>query len=611
MKETRFIAQNKEKWQESENLLEESEKDPEKLSNLFTQVIDDLSYSRTYYPNRSVRVYLNRIAREYFSIIYSHHKSKKNAFTNFWLDELPQIVYQSRKPLIISLIIFVVSLSIGIFSSFKDPEFTSSILGERYVSMTKANIEKGDPMAVYKDAHQVEMFLGITINNLMVAFRTYVFGVFLSIGTIAILLYNGIMVGCFQFFFIERGLFAESALTIWLHGTLEISSIILAGGAGLTLGSGLLFPGSYSRLQAFQITAMRSLKLMLGITPIFVLAAIIESFLTRYTDVPDALRLFLILLSAFIILGYFVLYPWMKARKGFDHPLEEVKLPPATDELISVARIKSNGEIIKDSFHFYKKFSHKLAPWIVLVAMLAAAAEFFAPTERLGYYSTVEQWMYLFSNLYYAMKTTSPVHILINTVAITLILYRVFRLLEIDTGLTDARRFHFLSAFQTFFVTALAFAILFFWGGWGVFLIISFYPMFLLVVFTQFRERNLVTASISRVVSLTSENFGQVLSFQVILLMMSFSFLLILSAPLLYMNTTILEWNFAETDVWSRGIVRFIEIFVKLVAFYLIVPVFASSIGYLYFSLKEIHSAEYLRGAIGGVGHKYKKTARL
>src|SRR5690606_5875905 len=103
MKETRFIAQNKEKWQESENLLREKEKDPEKLSNLFTQVIDDLSYSRTYYPNRSVRVYLNRIAREYFSLIYRNHKSKRNFFKRFWLDELPQIVYKSRRPLIVSL----------------------------------------------------------------------------------------------------------------------------------------------------------------------------------------------------------------------------------------------------------------------------------------------------------------------------------------------------------------------------------------------------------------------------------------------------------------------------------------------------------------------------
>jgi uncharacterized membrane protein SpoIIM required for sporulation len=242
MKETRFIAQNKEKWLESETLLTSPVKDPEKLSNLFTQVVDDLSFSRTYYKNRSVRVYLNKIAREYFSIIYNLRKEKKNHFKLFWLDELPQIILYCKKQLLISFIVFVLAACIGVFSSYKDPQFATTILGESYVSMTKENIEKGDPMAVYKKGHQVDMFLGITLNNLMVAFRTYVFGIFLAIGSLAILLYNGIMVGCFQFFFIERGLLAESALTIWLHGTLEISSIILAGGAGLTLGSGLVFP---------------------------------------------------------------------------------------------------------------------------------------------------------------------------------------------------------------------------------------------------------------------------------------------------------------------------------------------------------------------------------
>jgi uncharacterized membrane protein SpoIIM required for sporulation len=369
MKETRFIAQNKEKWQESENLLGNSFKDPEKLSNLFTQVVDDLSYSRTYYPNRSVRVYLNKIAREYFSIIYSHKKEKKNAFKRFWLDELPQIVIYCKRPLLISLCIFLFAAAIGVFSAIKDPQFTSTILGDSYVSMTKANIEKGDPMAVYKKGHQVDMFLGITLNNLMVAFRTYVFGIFLSIGTVAILLYNGIMVGCFQFFFIERGLFAESALTIWLHGTLEISSIILAGGAGLTLGSGLIFPGTYSRLQSFQISAIRSLKLMLGISPIFVLAGIIESFLTRYTEAPDLLRLFFIILSAALILGYFVVYPWLKSRQGFEHPLVEVKLPAGIDEPIDYNRIKNSAEVVKDAFAFYKKYANKLLGWITLVTL--------------------------------------------------------------------------------------------------------------------------------------------------------------------------------------------------------------------------------------------------
>ena len=111
MKETRFIAQNKEKWLESENLLKDPANDPEKLTNLFTQVIDDLSFSRTYYPNRSVRVYLNSIGKEYFNIIYNHKKEKRNRFAAFWMDELPQIVYQSRKQLLISLLVFVFAMA--------------------------------------------------------------------------------------------------------------------------------------------------------------------------------------------------------------------------------------------------------------------------------------------------------------------------------------------------------------------------------------------------------------------------------------------------------------------------------------------------------------------
>src|SRR6187402_953891 len=150
MKETRFIAQNKEKWLESETLLSNPVKDPEKLSSLFTQVVDDLSYSRTYYPNRSVRVYLNKIAREYFSVIYNHHKDKKRFFKLFWLDELPQIVIHCKKQLLLSLFVFLLSVGIGVFSAMKDPQFVNSILGESYVTMTKENIAKGDPMAVYK-----------------------------------------------------------------------------------------------------------------------------------------------------------------------------------------------------------------------------------------------------------------------------------------------------------------------------------------------------------------------------------------------------------------------------------------------------------------------------
>jgi len=610
MKETRFIAQNKEKWEESQKLLEAPAKDPEKLTSLFTQVVDDLSYSRTYYPNRSVRVYLNKIAREYFSIIYGQQKEKKNRFKQFWLEELPQIVIFSRKPLIVSLLIFLFSASVGIFSSIKDPQFTSSILGEQYVAMTKANIEKGDPMAVYKEAHEVDMFLGITMNNLRVAFQTYVLGIFLSIGTIAILLYNGIMVGCFQFFFVERGLFAESALTIWLHGTLEISSIILAGGAGITLGSGLVFPGTYSRLQAFQISAMRSLKLMLGITPVFVLAALIESFLTRYTEVPDFIRLILILMSAAFIVGYFVVYPWQKSKKGFDHPLVEVQLPPSANEPIHYDKIKNVAEIVKDAFIFYKKYANKLFGPIAIISLMMALGEFFLADPRSDPRSLVDWWSDIVNNLFYTLKTPEPVYIFINAAGTGLIIYLVVGLLNNDATNSARRRFGWQSMIQILIISGLIFAGIYALEGWGKFLLMLTFVIFLMYTFAQHAERKDLIKGFSRTWDLSFVNFGDVMLIQFVLLLMALSFQLILSAPLIYFYNSLFKWNFTESDKWAKAALELIEIFVKVFGFNLIIPILTASAALLYFSLSEILSADHLKRSIRMLENKYQKIRR-
>ena len=607
MKETRFIAQNKEKWQESEALLSQQSKDPEKLSNLFTQVVDDLSYSRTYYPNRSVRVYLNKIAREFFNIIYSHHKEKKNTFRLFWTNELPQIVYFSRKPLLISLAVFLLSASIGIFSATKDPHFTASILGESYVEMTKENISNGDPMAVYKKGHQVDMFLGITLNNLRVAFYTYIYGLFLSVGTLAILLYNGVMVGCFQYFFIERNLFAESALTIWLHGTLEISSIIIAGGAGLTLGSGLIFPGTYSRLQAFQISAIRSLKLMLGISPIFVLAAIIESFLTRYTEVPDMLRLFLIVLSAVFIIGYFVVYPWLKSRSGWEQPITETRLAPSIDDPIQIDRIKNNGEIVKDTFVFYKRNTTPLLSWIVPVTLLVTLAEFFSPEARTPirvYENFLES---IFYSLYYATRTPEPIYILINAVGTALIMYRSMDLIKRETSLVPGKRFDWKSFIQILVVNLLIYGIIFLLDAWGYFLIGCSFALFLIWCFSILKTEANIFSAFSSAWKLTFSATANVLGLELILLLMSFSFLAMFSAPVRSINTEVLQWNFAKTDEWIQGVLRFIEIFIKIFGFYFILPILTGSAALTWFSLKEIATAEHLKKSILTIGVRGKR----
>ena len=283
MRETKFIKQNKDKWTEFERTLENAKKDPDKLNDLFVQITDDLSFSRTFYPNRSVRVYLNGLAQRIFSIIYKKRKAKQYRLITFWTEELPLLFYRARRDFLIALLVFGFAFLIGLVSSRMDPEFAEIILGNDYIEMTKENIASGDPMAVYKQKGRFDSSLAITVNNLWVAFLTFIIGAIYGVGTIAILIRNGVMVGAFQYFFIERGLFWESFLTIWIHGTLEISAIIIAGAAGLTMGRGLAFPGTFSRLRSFQQSAKRGLKILIGIAPIFIIAGFIEGF----HDSPD------------------------------------------------------------------------------------------------------------------------------------------------------------------------------------------------------------------------------------------------------------------------------------------------------------------------------------
>ena len=98
-------------------------------------------------------------------------------------------------------------------------------------------------MGVYGSLGEWEMFLFITFNNIKVAFIAFAFGIFFSAGTLWVLFSNGIMLGAFQYFFYERGLLLHSALSVWAHGTFEITSIIIAGAAGLVMGNSFCFRG--------------------------------------------------------------------------------------------------------------------------------------------------------------------------------------------------------------------------------------------------------------------------------------------------------------------------------------------------------------------------------
>lgn len=310
MREVVFLKKNKAKWQEVEKLLNDSErKTPDEMADLFIELTDDLSYARTNYPKSETTDYLNDLTSGIFQKINKNKKDNTSRFLNFWRFEIPLEISKVHKQLLYSFIFFTVCVLIGVVSTAYDESFPRIVLGDNYVDMTIENIDKGDPMNVYKDEDRGGMFFYITMNNIRVSSYTFIAGILFSLGTYYFLFINGVMLGTFQYFFHTKGLFFTSFLTIWIHGTIEISCIIIAGAAGIILGNSFLFPGTFKRKNSVVIGAKRALKVFIGIIPLIVLAGFLESFITRLTDSPVWVRLGIILTSALFILWYFVLYP--------------------------------------------------------------------------------------------------------------------------------------------------------------------------------------------------------------------------------------------------------------------------------------------------------------
>lgn len=316
MKEVTFIRQNIERWNEAEKVVEHADRvSPDRLADVYMELTTDLAFSQTHFPTSRITIYLNNLASALHNKIYRNKREKWSRLLTFWTREVPRVMYDARRELWLSLLIFMISVGIGVLSAANDVDFVRLILGNAYVDMTLDNIAQGNPMGVYGSSSELPMFLGITLNNVRVAFNCFAMGMLTSFGTAFMLFSNGVMLGAFQTFFYQHGLLWESALAVWLHGTLEIWTIIVAGAAGLALGKGWLFPGTYSRAESFRRGARRGLKVVVGTVPVFVMAGFIESFITRHTDLPDVLRIGIILLSLIFIIFYYIYLP-NKRRYG-------------------------------------------------------------------------------------------------------------------------------------------------------------------------------------------------------------------------------------------------------------------------------------------------------
>lgn len=617
MKETQFIKQNQEKWSEFEEFLRSNERDPAKLHDMYIQITDDLSHARTFYPARSVRAYLNGLAQLVSTDFNKRRKTPFSRLGHFFWEELPQVVWESRMAFLWAFIFFCISFTIGWLSSSYDENFVRSILGDSYVDMTIENIKKGDPMAVYKDEGRFDMTMGIMLNNIWVMFLYFLLGIFAGVGSVLYEMFNGVMVGAFLHFFFKNGVGLEANLAVWMHGTLEMSSMIIGTAAGITMGRGLIFPGTYTRLQAFQMSARRAIKLMVAVTLMDVVAAIIEGNLTRHTEAGVGFRAVFIAVNLLFVVVYYIILPYYKYKKGhFEKPIAEHHLPPSNLEQIHFNRIKSSGEIFGDTFSFlsnnstiYLRLAALLATFFVgfifFVANITAAGDTPAFAFEFSYLTSFpflifNQWLitsqfFMNDNVWFL-----PI---INTVIYTTVTVFIFE--KILRGVDENRKI----VLNEMIIKVLQIGVLWYVMMWlsnmafgqavFFFVLMPFLGLWLYLIYND--GYNIVSA-IKHVWWLFMSNGSLSFGVHYTMLLVGYFFFLAINSGFFYIYLQLIGWNFSflneKLDTLSVVSMVWVASFLIILIFELSLTAFV----FLYYSLLEINEASSLTERLQKIG---------
>lgn len=381
MRETRFIRQKKSSWEKFEDMQRREKANPDELTNLFVEITDDLSFSRTFYNKRSVRVYLNYLSQLVFLKVNKNKKVKISKFLKFFTYGLPMEFARSWKPMLLSLVVFLGALMVGVVSTANDIGYASEIMGSSYIAMTDENIKNGDPMAVYhQNGNSAWSSFGLTQHNTKIAAFTYTSGIIGGIPPIIIMIKNGIMLGTFHYYLYFKGVLSDAMWIIWIHGVLEISAIILAGGAGLLLGGGLLFPGTYTRLQSLRISAKRSFKIALSCIFILIISGFLEGSITRYTNMPMSLKYIIVLGSLSFICFYFIAYPifLFKTKIRTGKFVFKDDIPHVKSRKFAFEKVREVGDIFNDTLNLFRQsFGNVLKGLILLGIPLMLFVTFF------------------------------------------------------------------------------------------------------------------------------------------------------------------------------------------------------------------------------------------
>lgn len=280
------------------------------LALLYRQTAADLSAARDDAGNAQLAAYLNQLLGRAHNLVYAARPARTRSLAGFYTHTFPQVFRATWRYTAAASALFALGAVAGIVISAADPGFQRFLLGGHMMD----TIERREMWTHSILSVKPLASSAILTNNLSVAFSAFAMGALAGAGTLYIMVFNGLMIGVIGSACHRAGLSIPLWSFVAPHGALELPAIFIAGGAGLLLARGIVAPGLRPRREALAQSGGESIRLLLGIFPLLVIAGVIEGFVSP-TPLEPALK-FAIGAAVLILLALYLTVFNRRARES-------------------------------------------------------------------------------------------------------------------------------------------------------------------------------------------------------------------------------------------------------------------------------------------------------
>lgn len=252
--------------------------------------------------------------------LYRAAPGRLAAIKQFFSADFPALVRAEAALIGLCALLFYLPLLAMAAATYANPALIYSLLDPPAVSAAEQMYRPENRIVAERPADSDMLMFGFYIyNNIGIGFRTFAGGLLFGVGTIAVLIFNGVFIGALTGYLTGLGYQQTFYPFVIAHGAFELTAIVLAGAAGMRLGLALLAPGRYDRRQALTRAAASVIKLVYGVVALLLLAAFVEAFWSSKDALPAALR-YAVGAACWLLLGVYLLFAGRgsRAQSGTD-----------------------------------------------------------------------------------------------------------------------------------------------------------------------------------------------------------------------------------------------------------------------------------------------------